>query len=196
MNRWLWMASIVCLLAGTTGCLHSRTGNMWADQCNSCNSYGPARGWAGKTCGCGRTGCVPGPIGWQQGGLNYSSHLCPHGGTAGHCSPFFLGRRYGTGMPEGEHVVRPGLLGHGPMMPGAMGQGMGGHGMGGHGMLGHGMVGHGALAGAMMPGHHAANQLQNQPFNPGPPTGTVTYPYYTHRGPRDFLLDNPPSIGR
>ncbi len=22
------------------------------------------------------------------------------------------------------------------------------------------------------------------------------YPYYTHRGPRDFLVDNPPSIGR
>jgi len=24
----------------------------------------------------------------------------------------------------------------------------------------------------------------------------VAYPYYTTRGPRDFLLDNPPSIGR
>ena len=24
----------------------------------------------------------------------------------------------------------------------------------------------------------------------------VAYPYYTIRGPRDFLLDNPPSIGR
>jgi len=31
--------------------------------------------------------------------------------------------------------------------------------------------------------------------NPGPPTGAVTYPYYTLRGPRDFLVDNPPSIG-
>ena len=30
----------------------------------------------------------------------------------------------------------------------------------------------------------------------GPPTGAVTYPYYTTRGPRDFLSDNPPSIGR
>jgi hypothetical protein len=30
---------------------------------------------------------------------------------------------------------------------------------------------------------------------PGPPTGTVGYPYYTLRGPRDFLVDNPPSIG-
>lgn len=33
-------------------------------------------------------------------------------------------------------------------------------------------------------------------FTPGPPTPTYAYPYYTLRGPRDFLLDNPPSIGR
>ena len=31
--------------------------------------------------------------------------------------------------------------------------------------------------------------------DPGPPTGTITYPYYTNRGPRDFLAKNPPSIG-
>jgi hypothetical protein len=30
----------------------------------------------------------------------------------------------------------------------------------------------------------------------GPPTAQVAYPYYTTRGPRDFLLDNPPTIGR
>jgi hypothetical protein len=30
----------------------------------------------------------------------------------------------------------------------------------------------------------------------GPPTPQVAYPYYTTRGPRDFLLDNPPTIGR
>ena len=29
----------------------------------------------------------------------------------------------------------------------------------------------------------------------GPPTAAVAYPYYTVRAPRDFLLDNPPSIG-
>jgi hypothetical protein len=32
-------------------------------------------------------------------------------------------------------------------------------------------------------------------FAPGPPTGQTAYPYYTVRGPRDFLLNNPPSIG-
>lgn len=36
---------------------------------------------------------------------------------------------------------------------------------------------------------------QNYNFNPGPPGGQVAYPYYTTRGPRDFLMCNPPSIG-
>jgi hypothetical protein len=30
---------------------------------------------------------------------------------------------------------------------------------------------------------------------PGPLTGAVAYPYYTTRGPRDFLARNPGSIG-
>jgi hypothetical protein len=75
-------------------------------------------------CG-GRTGCRAGHLGWQQGGLDYSSHL------------------------------NPGLL-----------------------------------------GHTAPAALNNRPFTPGPPSAQVGYPYYSHRGPRDFLLDNPPSIGR
>ena len=29
----------------------------------------------------------------------------------------------------------------------------------------------------------------------GPPTAAYAYPYYTTRGPRDFLLNNPSSIG-
>ncbi len=29
----------------------------------------------------------------------------------------------------------------------------------------------------------------------GPPAAQVAYPYYTTRGPRDFLNPNPPSIG-
>ncbi|QDV14158.1 hypothetical protein CA51_40520 [Rosistilla oblonga] len=31
--------------------------------------------------------------------------------------------------------------------------------------------------------------------NPGPPAASTAYPYYTTRGPRDFLNANPPSIG-
>jgi len=32
-------------------------------------------------------------------------------------------------------------------------------------------------------------------FNQGPPVGQTAYPYYTVRGPRDFLRNNPPTIG-
>jgi hypothetical protein len=32
-------------------------------------------------------------------------------------------------------------------------------------------------------------------YVPGPPTAAVTYPYYTVRGPRDFLMDDPPGLG-
>ena len=36
---------------------------------------------------------------------------------------------------------------------------------------------------------------QNYNFNPGPPVAQTAYPYYTVRGPRDFLLNNPPPLG-
>ena len=32
-------------------------------------------------------------------------------------------------------------------------------------------------------------------YQAGPPTAAVTYPYYTVRGPRDFLMNDPPSLG-
>ncbi len=35
----------------------------------------------------------------------------------------------------------------------------------------------------------------DQPFNPGPPSAQVTNPYYTLRGPRDFLQTLPTPIG-
>lgn len=34
-----------------------------------------------------------------------------------------------------------------------------------------------------------------QPINPGPPTGAITYPYYTTRGPRDFLAQDLRPLG-
>ncbi len=42
---------------------------------------------------------------------------------------------------------------------------------------------------------HAGGYPARQNFHPSPPTGQVAYPYYTVRGPRDFLRDKPPSIG-
>ena len=42
---------------------------------------------------------------------------------------------------------------------------------------------------------HGGGYPEYPAFNPGPPHGQVAYPYYTTRGPRDFLRDNPPNIG-
>jgi len=39
------------------------------------------------------------------------------------------------------------------------------------------------------------SRCRGDAFDPGMPSGTVTYPYYTVRGPRDFLVSDPPSIG-
>jgi len=81
---------------------------------------------------------------------------------------------------------------------GLHGMGAGLHGMGGglHGMGAglHGMGGglHGAGNGGLS---HAQYRADDQ-VGSGVPGPTVAYPYYTTRGPRDFLLDNPPSIGR
>lgn len=155
MNRWLMTASLAGLLALTTGCLHHNT-RGGCQSCNQsvasdcgCNSgAGGPQGYqsggcqtcqSGGNCGSGNCGhrlaargarggggrpCQAGPLGWQQGGLDYSSHL------------------------------NPGVL-----------------------------------------GHRAGQAVAAQPFQPGPPAAQVAYPYYTHRGPRDFLLNNPPSIG-
>lgn len=44
---------------------------------------------------------------------------------------------------------------------------------------------------------HVGHVSHGEELGPaGPPSPTFAYPYYTTRGPRDFLLDNPPSIGR
>lgn len=160
MNRWLGVCSVAFLLVASTGCLHHGVRGGACKSCgpSTCSTGSCQSGSCGDSCGgscepasegrvgilsrlkgrsacgncgsggCGcasRIGCQPGPLGWQQGGLNYSSHL------------------------------QPGFL-----------------------------------------GHQAGQQLNQTPFQPGPPTAAVGYPYYTIRGPRDFLVDNPPTIGR
>ena len=47
-------------------------------------------------------------------------------------------------------------------------------------------------------GGYAGNGSGYAPANVygGPASPQVTYPYYTTRGPRDFLASDPPSIGR
>lgn len=62
-------------------------------------------------------------------------------------------------------------------------------GMGGYGGYGGGYGGRGGHF------HHGRGGYPNDVYSPGPPSAHVAYPYYTTRGPRDFLLNNPPSIG-
>jgi len=76
--------------------------------------------------------------------------------------------------------------------PGGYGQGYGYGGYGHH---------HGGSYGPWGGAHHTPgyphHHFSRSYIGPqGPPTPQVAYPYYTTRGPRDFLLDNPPSIGR
>ena len=51
-------------------------------------------------------------------------------------------------------------------------------------------------------GPHRTDKVPHMPIQQrgmegpsGPATGAVAYPYYTTRGPRDFFMDNPGSIG-
>lgn len=49
------------------------------------------------------------------------------------------------------------------------------------------------LAGSQVPRIPKGAEMQMGPAGPG--SAQVAYPYYTTRGPRDFLMPNPPSIG-
>lgn len=77
--------------------------------------------------------------------------------------------------------------GCGTQCGGACGQA--GRGMGG-GALGLGMAG-----GFGMGGRTPRGWDSQQPLVSGPATGAMTYPYYTVRGPRDFLASDPRPIG-
>lgn len=81
------------------------------------------------------------------------------------------------------------------------GLGLAGH--GGRGVLDHTILGHGgggavgnylATPGPSPVGHLPPGYMQDAGPG-GPSSATVGYPYYTTRAPRDFLMDNPPSIG-
>jgi hypothetical protein len=54
--------------------------------------------------------------------------------------------------------------------------------------------GAGYMGAPIGPGHpNSGDHIYN--FHPGPPVAQTAYPYYTLRGPRDFLLANPPPLG-
>src|SRR5262245_3716594 len=121
---------------------------------------------------------------------------------------------YGYAQPAAYGYAQPAMYGHarpdGGVQPagfhhhhaqaygGACGpNGCGPYGYGHHGH--HAGGGYGYFGGAHhTPGYpHLHHHFSCEYIGPqGPPTAAVAYPYYTTRGPRDFLMDNPPSIGR
>ena len=61
----------------------------------------------------------------------------------------------------------------------------------GSGLMGKRTRGNSGLIPQLPPGY-----AQGMQGPAGPPTAAYAYPYYTIRGPRDFLTKNPPGIGR
>ncbi|WP_442510731.1 hypothetical protein SH528x_002373 [Novipirellula sp. SH528] len=170
MNRWLLISSLAGLLFTTTGCLHHGV----RGGCQSCGTPSCSTG----NCGSGGTGLL-GRIGSRHSGCQSCGESC--GGNCGG-RPGIVGRLTGQGQC-GPGGCSAGGCGRTGCVAGPLGWQQGGLDYSSH--LQPGLF-----------GHRAAAQAQAQPTNPGPPSGQVGYPYYSHHGPRDFLLDNPPTIGR
>lgn len=184
-------------------------------QCNSCESgsdcgcetAAPAGAPVASTgdCGCEDgscgSGCGNGTIGKGLFGLGLQNRMAAHAANGG-----MLGHQGAGNGIRGHHGAGGGILGH----HGSGGGILGHHGNGG-GILGHhgnggGIFGHhhgngGGLLGHHHRGKHSRSTAGELPHTAQPPMvapGPVpqyVYPYYTTRGPRDFLMKNPPSIG-
>jgi hypothetical protein len=114
------------------------------------------------------------------------------------------GHHHGAHSPDAPYIRHPGPGpgSHGFVRPGVASYGLGTFPYGSPHDLGHagrpfdgGRYGYfgGAHRTPGYPHHHHHREYVGPQ---GPPSAQVAYPYYTTRGPRDFLLDNPPSIGR
>ena len=96
------------------------------------------------------------------------------------------------GVPLASHVSSAGgcsSCGHGGGHVGHGDPGTGGHAWGGHG------VGFAGLGNPQAVPRIPHGQYPGGVGPAGPSSAAVGYPYYTTRGPRDFLMDKPPSIG-
>ncbi len=194
MNRWLLIGSMACLLVASTGCrMGCGAGGCGAGGCNSgtCNqSYGDCSDCAE----CNGGGCNQcGPVGI----LGKLKAHCGCGGCSGGCGKGILGRMCGMCLSGGSSTGCCGCGNSG--CQGGCGSGACGGRLGcPAGPLGwqQGGLDYSSHLQPGLIGHDAPAALNNRPFTPGPPSAQVAYPYYTHKGPRDFLLDNPPTIGR
>jgi hypothetical protein len=145
-------------------------------------------------CGCGDS-CAVGDPGGAGCGEACATGACADGSCASGCGLNCFGRfcgNSGCGVP-GVHDCSAcnsaswGNNGYGYCPDGCRGM------CGGHGpMLRNGYC---LCCGSAAPSCCCSSGDQNYNFAPGPPVGQTAYPYYTVRGPRDFLLGNPPKIG-
>ena len=132
----------------------------------------------------GSTGCLHHNTRCNSGNCSTGGCSTCSSGNCGNSGGGILGKLAGDSACStcGGHGSRKGCV------PGPLAWQQGGHNYSGHLSQNIGQN--------LLPAHCAAKQIQSQPVNPGPATGTVAYPYYMHHGPRDFLLDNPPTLGR
>jgi len=158
------------------GCGYADAECGYADE-----GYGePGCGSCDVGCGCDEGCCDDG---YCDAGCGCAAGGC----TDGSC---------GLGGGGGVRGRLAGRMGGGACGPG--GCGVGGGGAGGCSACGGAGCGlcqrvAGRVASGFCP--HSNGYPADYNYNPSPPTGQVAYPYYTVRGPRDFLRNNPPSIG-
>jgi len=173
MKRSIFGLLAVTVLAGSTGCCCLDRLFCWG--CNGCGgcgygNEGPCYGGCGG-CGGGCSSC--------GGGCGGGCSDCGYAGGSvnggGYASRSANGGGYANGPPGGAYAGGP---------------------QGGQGGQGGPRV---MVNNRPANGHPFVKQRRDSgddyEFAAGPPTGATTYPYYTNRGPRDFLARNPRDIG-
>lgn len=199
-------ATLVICAAGCNsinrGCVRSATFPCDASPC--CSAQG---------CGCANGGCAGGGCNAYAGGCN--NGVCSAYGNGGGIGSGGFGGGIGNGAVRGA-IAQAGFgqggfgtcracggpLGNVGGMLACRGCGIGygplarlhGH----HGALAARLHGHHGGLHARLAAHHGDyGPTSTPPFagQSGPSSAQVAYPYYTTRGPRDFLMNNPPTIG-
>lgn len=174
--RLAFLAAALIVCASATGC--HQMGRRHGDPCASC---GPAAGHR-------HHGGLFGHRKHGGGGLFHKkSDMCDVCAATGVEGPFA-----GPSGPYGPTDAMGGVYGPHAAAAAAAG-GYGGAGGPGGPAYGGGPGNFPVRGTPGYPHHH----YQREYIGPqGPSTAQVGYPYYTVRGPRDFLQDDPPSIGR
>jgi hypothetical protein len=180
MNRALLVLALAVF--SSAGC--RAVGNRGGCGCgDSCAVGGPSgQAGCGDACaGCAdgscASGCGGGACGCPAGGCNCFGRFCNNSGC-GVQGPHDCSACNSSGWGNDGHGYCPdgcrGMCGgRGPML----------------------RSGYCLCCGRAAPSCCCSSGDHNYNFAPGPPVGQTAYPYYTVRGPRDFLLGNPPNLG-